>query len=93
MTVDEKRRMLLLVRAVESLYSETCALKTALAANRIPKTSWEPLTKRLMADPETASQGRAKFQKLYDAIERTPEDSEAVEALLKALELPKTHWN
>ncbi|MGD0793777.1 MAG: hypothetical protein ABR920_18590 [Terriglobales bacterium] len=93
MTADEKKRMLLLVRTVESLFSETCALKTVLAAHRIPKSVWKPEMDRLMNDPELTPQLRAKFQHLYDEIEQTPDESTAFEELLKALPQPKKQWN
>jgi ketopantoate reductase len=92
MTDDEKKRMLLMVRAVESLFAETCALKTALAAHRISENSWKPLVKKLLAEP-VMGPVHAKFQRLYDEIEQTPDESRAFEELLQALPKPKKEWN
>ena len=93
MTADEKSRMLLLVRAVESLFSENCALKTALAANGVSERVWKPQVERLLADPEISQKLHAKFQHLYDDIEQTRDESGALEALLEALPKPKKEWN
>jgi hypothetical protein len=93
MTADEKKRMLLLVRAVESLWAETCALQTVLAAHRISRKIWKPEMERLINDPEMSQQLHAKFQHLYDDIEQTPDDSKAIEELLRGLPQSKKQWN
>jgi hypothetical protein len=92
MTSDEKKRMLLMVRTVESLFAETCALKTALAAHRIPQTAWKPLVDKLMSEP-LMGPVHAKFQRLYEEIEQTPDESKAFEELLQALPKQKKEWN
>ncbi|MBZ5549170.1 MAG: hypothetical protein LAO22_14640 [Acidobacteriia bacterium] len=93
MTADEKKRMLLLVRAVENLFSENCSLQTVLASHRIAKSVWRREVDRLMNDRELKEQLHAKFQHLYDEIERIPEDSKAIEELLKGLPIEKKRWN
>lgn len=93
MTDAEKKRMLAIVRAVESLFAESAALKTVLLSHRIPARTWEPQVQRLLDDKEIAAQLRAKFQHLYDEIEQARDESKAVEELLKVFPAPNKQWN
>ena len=93
MTDPEKKRMLLLVRTVESLFSETCALKTVLASHRVAQTVWKREVDRLINDPELTPYLHTKFQQLYDDIEQTRDETAAFEALLTALPLTRKKWN
>ncbi len=92
MTDPQKKRMLLLVRTVESLFFETCALKTVLASHRVAPNVWKVAVDRLMKDPELSPQIHAQFQHLYDDIEEARDEAAAFEALLIALMSKKT-WN
>jgi hypothetical protein len=93
MTAAEKKRMILLVRAVESLFAETCALKTVLAAHRISRNVWKVEMDRLINDPEMGRELHQEFQHVYDDIEQRPDDSKTLEDLLELLPQPKKQWN
>ena len=93
MTESEKKRMLAIVRAVEFLFSENCALKTVLFSRRVPQNVYEREVSRLMEDPELSGQLHAKFLHLYDEIEQAHDESKAFEELIQALPAPKKHWN
>jgi hypothetical protein len=85
--------MLAIVRAVEFLFAESAALKTVLLSHRIPTATWGPQVRRLLADKEISAHLHAKFQHLYDEIERARDESKAFEELLKVLPTPNKQWN
>jgi len=93
MTAAEKKKVLGIIRAAEFLFSESCALKVVLLAHRVPQRVWEKEAAELMDDPELSGQLHAKFQHLYDEIEKAHDETEAFESLLKALPKPKKEWN
>ena len=93
MTDPEKKRMLQILRATESLYSEALALKAVLRSRGVTQPVWEKECARLMHDPELATMVHARFQQLYDEIEHSHDETAAVEALLQALPVAKKPLN
>jgi len=88
LTDAEKKQMLAVARAVEFLFSENCALKAVLLSHGVSQRVWEPECAELVTEPEIAQKTRAKWQALYDYIERSPDLSGALKSLLQAI--PKT---
>jgi hypothetical protein len=93
MTDAEKRRMLKMLQTIECLFSENIAFKAVLTAHRIPMPVWQEECDKLMDDPEHSSRVRAKFQHLYDGIEKTRDESKVFSALLRVLPKPRKQWN
>jgi len=81
MTDAEKQRMLAIVRAIESLYFENCALKTVLITRKIPQRIYERDVARLLKDSELVSRIHARFAHLYAEIEQAPDEAKVLEEL------------
>jgi hypothetical protein len=93
MTDAERKRMLGMVQTVECLFSENIALKSVLNSHRVPMPVWQKECDKLMNDPEHSSQVHAKFQGLYDEIEKARDEYRAFDTLLQFLSKPRKPWN
>ena len=89
----EKTRMLRFLQTVECLFSENIALKSVLRSHRVPMPVWLKECDKLMNDPDHSPRVHAKFQHLYDEIEKTRNQSKAFAALLQVLPKPRKQWN
>ena len=89
----EKRRMLRFLQTVECLFSENIALKSVLRSHRVPTPVWQKECDKLMNDPEHSPRVHAKFQYLYDEIEKTRDQSKAFTTLLQVLPKQRKQWN
>ena len=93
MTDAERKRMLGMVQTVECLFSENIALKSVLDSHRVPMPVWQKECDKLMIDAEHSSRVRAKFQDLYDEIEKARDEYRAFDTLLQVLPKPRKPWN
>jgi len=90
MTKAEKKRLAAVLQAIEYLFLENIALKLILEHRAV--ANWEKLLDDLLSDKEMLAGVRLKFRDLYREIERSPDPSKALEALLGELPAPKeTH--
>jgi hypothetical protein len=89
----ETRRMLRFLQTIECLFSENIALKSVLRSHRVPMPVWLKECDKLMNDPEHSPRVHAKFQHLYDEIEKTRDQSKAFTTLLQVLPKPRKQWN
>ena len=80
MTKDEKKRFTAVIEAAECLFLENIALKLVLEHRAVP--NWQKLVEKLMSDQEMLAGVHLKFQNLYEGLERVPDPSAALDALL-----------
>src|SRR5438094_521873 len=83
MNPDEKKQMLAAIRAVEHFFFENAALQVVLTSRRVP--DWKAQVHRLIADESVGTEMRVKFQRLYEQIEQSPDESKLIEAFLRVL--------
>jgi hypothetical protein len=90
MNKEEKKRLAAVIRATEYLFLENISLKLVLEHRAVP--NWQTLLDRLLGDKEMLAGVRLKFRDLYQALEKSPDPSGALEAFLGELPAPKkTH--
>jgi hypothetical protein len=85
MNEEEKDWMLILLDAVEHLFSENAALRVTLEHHHVSAQTYERECRELMNHTDHIHLVRAKFADLRAYIEQTPDLSKAVQELLKAL--------
>ena len=83
MTPNERKRFAALAEAAECLFLESLALKMVLEHHAVP--NWQKLIDRIMDDPELLAGVHLRFQALPAKLERTPNPSAALDALLGPL--------
>lgn len=86
MTKDERGRFGALIEAVECLFLENLALKLVLEHRSVP--NWQKLVDKLMEDEELMGGVHLKFNDLFEHLQRVPDPSTALDALLGPL--PRT---
>ncbi len=86
MTKDERKRFMAVVEAAQCLFLENLALKLVLEHRAVP--NWQKLVDKLMSDEELLAGVHLKFEDLYDKLERVPDPSTALDALIGPL--PRT---
>ena len=87
MTKAEKKRLSTVIRATEYLFLENIALKLVLEHRAV--SNWQKLLERLLEDKEMLAGVRLKFRDLYDQLEGSADPSDALEALVGELPVPK----
>ena len=80
MTKDERKRFASLTEVAECLFLENLALKMVLEHHAVP--NWQKLVDRIVDDPDLLAGVHLKFQGLHAKLERTPNPSAALDALL-----------
>lgn len=93
MTEEEKRWVLTMLDAIESLFSENAALKVTLEHHRVAPRVYERECRELIEHPGHAGLARAKFADLRAYIEQAHDDSKALKELLKVLPKPNKYQN
>lgn len=83
MSKDERKRFAAVVEAAQCLFLENLALKLVLEHRQVP--SWQKLVDKLMQDDEILAGVHLKFEDLYDKLERVPDPSAALDALIGPL--------
>jgi hypothetical protein len=86
MTKDERKRFAAVIEAAQCLFLENLALKLVLEHRAVP--NWQKLVDKLMADEELLAGVHLRFEDLYDKLDRVPDPSTALDALLGTL--PRT---
>jgi len=83
MTKDERKRFASVAEAAECLFLENLALKMVMEHHAVP--NWQKLVGRIVADPDLLAGVHLKFEGLDAKLERTPNPSAALDALLGPL--------
>jgi hypothetical protein len=86
MAKDERKRFAAVIEAAQCLFLENLALKLVLEHRAVP--NWQKLVDKLMADEELLAGVHLRFEDLYDKLDRVPDPSTALDALLGTL--PRT---
>ena len=87
MTKEEKKRVAAIVELAECLFLENLALKLVLEYREV--ANWQKLVEKLMDDQELLAGVHLKFQDLPRQLERMPDPSAAIDALLGLSLRPK----
>lgn len=80
MNPNEKQILLSAIRAVEHFFFDNAALKAILAMN-VP--NWRVQVRNLAVDQKLETEMRAKFRRLYESFEQSPDESTLIEAFLR----------
>jgi hypothetical protein len=86
MAKDERKRFAAVIEAAQCLFLQNLALKLVLEHRAVP--NWQKLVDKLMADEELLAGVHLRFEDLYDKLDRVPDPSTALDALLGTL--PRT---
>lgn len=88
MTQAEKKRLAAVLHATEYLFLENMALKLVLEHRGV--SNWQKLVDHLLADKEMLGGVRLTFRDLYREIEKSGDQSAALEAFLGKIPARKT---
>jgi hypothetical protein len=83
----EKKKLTAVIRSTEYLFLENIALKLVLEHCAV--ANWQKSLDRLLSDKEIMAGVRLQFRDIYDVLERAGDPSDALEAVLARLPVPR----